>query len=191
MCNNQAWIQTFTGKKFYPLDPRPEDIDILDIAHGLSMICRFNGQCKRFYSVAEHSVLMTKYMLAFVCWGTLKQVETAQLLTLLHDAPEAYISDVGKPIKPLLTGYNDVEYVLQCAVNSRFGITKEDELIWGQALKDIDSRILIDEQRQLMPNPPDKWGHVGEPLGVTIECWSPARAEREFLEMFYSLYEGE
>ena len=50
------WIQTYSGKKFYPLDPRPEDIDIRDIAHALSLNCRFNGHCRCFYSVAEHSV---------------------------------------------------------------------------------------------------------------------------------------
>ena len=57
-----GWIQTFTGKKFSPLEPRREDIDILDIAHSRSMQCRFNGHCRQFYSVAEHSVRVARIL---------------------------------------------------------------------------------------------------------------------------------
>ena len=82
------WIQTFTGRAFYVLDPRPEDVDIEDIAHALSMQCRFAGHCREFYSVAQHSVTAS--------W--LVPPEDA-LWGLLHDAAEAYVVDLPRPIK--------------------------------------------------------------------------------------------
>ena len=74
-----SWLQTYTGKKFYPFDPREEEVDILDIAHALSQLCRFGGHTKEFYSVAEHCVLVS-----MCCPSEVK------LLGLLHDAAEAY-----------------------------------------------------------------------------------------------------
>ena len=80
---NGSWLQTYTGIQFWPLDPRPEEIDIQDIAHALSLLCRFNGHCQRFYSVAEHSVHVSTILAPeFGLWG------------LLHDAAEAYLSDI-------------------------------------------------------------------------------------------------
>jgi len=174
MRTNTNWIQSFTGKQFWPLDPKPQDVDILDIAHGLSMVCRFNGQCARFYSVAEHSVLVARALP-----GSLK------LAGLLHDASEAYISDVAKPIKSGLVGYDVIERELQAAVYDRFSI---DGSYCAEAVKVIDSRILIDEQIAVMGPAPVDWKLKGEPLGVDIECWSPAVVEIEFLNMFNLLY---
>lgn len=82
------WIQTFLGKPFWPLSPRPEDIDIRDIAHALAMTCRFTGHSQKFYSVAEHSVRVSRIVPAqFALHG------------LLHDASEAYLCDLSRPIK--------------------------------------------------------------------------------------------
>ncbi|MFG0247924.1 MAG: phosphohydrolase, partial [Phycisphaeraceae bacterium JB051] len=78
-----SWIQTYTGKAFYPLREDPGIIDIRDIAHALSLQCRFNGHCSDFYSVAQHSVHVSEVVpQAFALWG------------LLHDAAEAYMSDL-------------------------------------------------------------------------------------------------
>src|SRR5262245_13325006 len=86
--DDQTWIQTFTGKMFYPLDPRVDDIDIHDIAHHLAMKCRFTGACNKFYSVAQHCVIGSRFIGAqFKLWF------------LLHDAPEAYLFDAARPIK--------------------------------------------------------------------------------------------
>ena len=79
---------TYTGKEFYPLDPNPADIDIKDIAHALSNCCRFAGHIKSFYSVAQHSVIVSE----------LCEPENA-LAGLLHDASEAYLSDIARPVK--------------------------------------------------------------------------------------------
>ena len=82
------WIQTMSGVIFYPLDPRPEEIRIEDIAHALSHQCRFAGHCREFYSVAEHSVRVSRELpQEFMLWG------------LLHDASEAYLVDLPRPIK--------------------------------------------------------------------------------------------
>src|SRR5579872_2947230 len=88
MSNNQPWIQTASGLEFPLFEPRLDAINIEDIAHGLSMICRFTGQCARFYSVAEHSVHVSHLVpREDAAWG------------LLHDAAEAYLGDVASPLK--------------------------------------------------------------------------------------------
>ena len=80
-------MSTYTGKKFFPFDPRPEQICIEDIAHGLSMLCRFSGQCPYFYSVAEHSIYVVHCL-----------PDNLQLEGLLHDASEAYLADLPRPV---------------------------------------------------------------------------------------------
>lgn len=168
------WMQTFSGRQFWPLDPRPEDICIEDIAHALAMQCRFAGHCLRFYSVAEHSVLVAHHA---------EPVDA--LWALMHDAAEAYVTDVIRPIKPDLAGYKAIEARVMRAVCERYGLP----LDMPAAVKEIDDRILADERDQNMATPPADW-RVGEPLGVTLQFWSPEQAEREFLDMFAHLTEG-
>ena len=99
--DNEPWIQTVSGKKFPLLTPDTEAIDIQDIAHALSMICRFNGHCISFYSVAEHSVHVSRLVAPnLALWG------------LLHDAAEAYLGDVPTPLKGHLGGFRDREKTL-------------------------------------------------------------------------------
>ena len=89
-----CWIQTYTGRKFHPLRPRVAEVDVRDIAHALSLKCRFGGHCRVFYSVAEHSVRVSRVLEAkgreLAVWG------------LMHDAGEAYLPDVGRPVKSFL-----------------------------------------------------------------------------------------
>src|SRR5262245_47792896 len=92
------WMQTVGGTQFWPLDPRPHEFDINHIAHALGNMCRFNGHCRRFYSVAEHCVLVSRACSAAnALWG------------LLHDMSEAYIADVIRPVKPHLSNYKSIE----------------------------------------------------------------------------------
>ena len=85
---DRAWIQTYTGGKFHLLAPRQEEINIVDIAHALSMMCRFTGHVRRFYSVSEHS------------WHASYLVPKQDALwALLHDASEAYMADMNRPLK--------------------------------------------------------------------------------------------
>ncbi len=90
---NYGFIITYLGKKFYFEDPKPDQIDIRDIAHSLSHICRFNGHTNLFYSVAAHSIFVAERMP-----GSARE----KLSALLHDAAEAYVCDVPSPLKPLL-----------------------------------------------------------------------------------------
>ncbi|WP_085025277.1 hypothetical protein [Ensifer aridi] len=166
------WIQTFTGKRFYPLDARIEDIDIRDIAHALSMQCRFAGHCLRFYSVAEHCVHLSRYLhpqhgLLVARWA------------LLHDASEAYILDVPRPLKPFLTNYREIESHLMAAIARRFALYAA----MPSALKEADNRILADEAAQNLL--PLQWDYQpGAPLGIDLQFWTPEEAEREFLAQF-------
>lgn len=167
------WCQTFLGKKVYPLDPREDEIEIVDIAHALSMMCRYNGHCLRFYSVAEHCCHVSDYIgrtqSEHALWG------------LLHDASEAYLADIIRPVKPWLEGYWGIENRLMECICLRFGLP----LIQPDIVKEIDTRILGNERDQVMAPPPEPWYAVGEPLpGVRIWCWTPERARTEFLARF-------
>lgn len=173
------WMQTYTGRQFWPIDPRPEEIDVADIAHSLSLQCRYAGHCLRFYSVAEHSVHVARYVSAAnAMWG------------LLHDAPEAYLVDVPRPVKRSLPQYAAIESQLMATVSRRFKLLP----IWTmpEEVKDADNRILLDERAQNLKSTDHVWGSAqaaesAGPLGVTIECWSPERAEQEFLAEFERL----
>ncbi len=162
------WMQTYTGRRFYPLDPRPEEIDPEDIAHALSLLCRYGGHVDRFYSVAEHSLLVSDSV-----------PSTYALHALLHDATEAYVVDVPRPLKRQLTNYSEIEQRVWLAIAERFGIASE---MPGQ-VKIADNRILIDERAALMPRA-ERWGvddHYN-PLMVRIHGWSPSIAEKLFLD---------
>lgn len=172
---NDAWIQTFTGKQFWPLDPRPEDVCIEDIAHALSNKCRYGGHALRFYSVAEHSVLVARNVRPEL-----------RLKALLHDAPEAYspFGDVPRPIKAFVSWVEPIEEKLAAAIAARFGLDNLED----PEVKRVDVAILHDEAARLMPNPPQPWRVPGEPLGLReLPCWPPFYAERVFLSEFKRL----
>lgn len=166
------WMQTFTGRAFWPLDPRPEEIDIHDIAHSLAHQCRYAGHCRWFYSVAQHSVLMSHHVSAAV-----------RLWALLHDSPETYLVDLPRPVKRSLPDYAPAEDAIMRAIAKRF------DLSWPMPdeVKDVDNRILIDESEALMAAPPMPWNLPGTPLGVLIESWPPSVAEERFLARFRHL----
>lgn len=165
------WMQTFTGAQFWPLDPRPEEVRIEDIASALSKLCRYGGQCLRFYSVAEHCVHVANHA-----------PEELKLAALLHDASEAYLCDIIRPIKSHLTNYLEIEAALERVLAQRFG------LAWPMSseVKRLDTAILADERDQAMAPPPVAWSQTTEPpLGVDLKFWEPPQAEFEFLRSFY------
>lgn len=168
------WIQTFTGAQFWPCSPRVEDIDIEDIAHALSLQCRYMGHCQNFYSVAEHCVLVSDSLPPkWKLWG------------LLHDAAEAYLVDMARPIKPFLTNYKELEDQLMHAVVEKFGL--EPIFPMPDEVKAVDNRILFDERAQNLKAPPTPWNNELQPLGVTLKLWAPKMAEAVFLDTFDKL----
>lgn len=179
------WIQTFTGRKFYPLDPRPEEIFVEDIAHALARQCRFAGHVKRFYSVAEHSFYVMMFAPdEYKKWG------------LLHDAAEAYLVDLPQPIKKFMPDYRDFEHKLQIAIAERFGLPYVVTMLNTNYLSPIEppSIIIIDhrmcrtEALQLMSPLQENWGRdLGEPLDINVSCWNPHAAESHFLSACESL----
>ncbi|MDY0003541.1 MAG: phosphohydrolase [Polyangia bacterium] len=167
-----SWIQTFTGKQFYPLAARVEDIDVRDIAHSLSLQSRFNGHCLRFYSVAEHSVRVSRVVPASdALWG------------LLHDAAEAYIGDLPRPVKANAPEFRGIEDRLLLVVAEAFGLP------WPmpEAVRLADDRLLSTEARDLMAPHPASWNLREEPLQERIEPIGWEAAEDAFLVRFEEL----
>ncbi|KQO98372.1 hypothetical protein [Leifsonia sp. Leaf264] len=168
-----GWMQTYTGQRFTPMDPNPDHIHLEDIAHGLSLLCRFNGQIDSFYSVAEHSVLVSEQF---------TDRDTA-LYGLLHDGTEAYVGDMITPLKQFFPEYKRVENKVADAIAARFGLTITPEI--KAAVKEADTRILLTERNALMPRA-DRWelDDLVTQLPVRIEGWAPEVAERRFLDLF-------
>jgi hypothetical protein len=137
------YITTFTGEDFTPLSPNINQIHIIDIAHALSLMCRANGHFKRFFSVAQHSIN---------CSNEAKSrglSEKIQLACLLHDASEAYLSDITKPVKNHLANYKKIEQCLQNMIYVKFltDNLSDDEC---NHVKQIDDDMLRHEFRALM-----------------------------------------
>lgn len=151
--------------------PRPEDIDIKDIAAGLSKICRFGGQCQEFYSVAQHSVLV-----AHLASPPLSAVG------LLHDAAEAYLGDVVKPLKVILGDcYSDLEHAFERAIFRNFGLQPDLK----QNIKEMDVWALHIENEAFRHGNP---GHLLNllrfydiPHNRVAPAWSPSEGEAHFL----------
>ena len=139
-----SYITTVTGKHFYPLEPIPQDIDIRDIAHALSLICRANGHFKHFYSVAQHSIACAGEAAARGC-----SLEVT-LGCLLHDASEAYLCDVTRPVKKHMPQYLQAEEKLQRVIWEHF-IGRELTEAEQRQIFEIDDHILSMEFHLLMP----------------------------------------
>jgi hypothetical protein len=172
-----SWLQTFTGKRIDLFAPKAEQIEIEDIAHALAHECRYAGHVKEFYSVAQHSVIVSR-----LCepqdalWG------------LLHDGAEAYLGDVVKPLK--VTGafaaFREMEMRMQLAICSRFGLPPKEP----GSVKRIDKAMVAIEARDLLaPLLPD-WKDRTCLLDIAIRAQDPCTARASFLDRFYELREG-
>lgn len=164
-------ILLHSGAYFDLLAPEESGFTIDDIAHGLSNTCRFAGQSNRFYSVAEHSVHVSRFV----------KPENAYA-ALMHDASEAFIHDISKPLKSLLPEYQAIEQRIEAVIAWRFDVPAPlpDEV------SEIDIRMLITEQKHLIPARTD-WDYMRgrEPLPLAyLPCWSPDKAKRVFLHYF-------
>ena len=141
-------MTTFTGRHFDPMQIRTEDICIEDIAHALSLMCRGGGHLKYFYSVAQHSLNCAAEAKARG-WS-----ERLQLACLLHDASEAYLSDIIRPVKANLTGYLEIENRIMGKILEKFNLsdlTEEERRMWKQ----IDDEMLYYELKNLISGEED------------------------------------
>jgi hypothetical protein len=175
-----SWIETYTGKKFYPLNPRPGDVSIIDIAHSLSMQCRFNGHTRLFYSVAEHSIIVSKE-LAAAGYGWI-----LQLYGLLHDAAEAYVCDLPRPIKNQIKEYRPIEAKIQEVIWQAFNLSSPTEQD-RKTLQEMDDRILGYEGVMLMHNVEARTAKLPyyRLKASSIMGLSEIVAEDEFLALFH------
>lgn len=161
-------IQTYTGRWIDPLNPEPEQIVIEDIAHSLSLQCRFNGHCLSFYSVADHCIRVAWALSdKFSKWG------------LFHDAAEAYLPDMPRPIRRVLPGYKELEDVFLKVIAVRF------DLPWPipDEVYLMDDRMLMSEKRDMLIPTDHPWVDRAEPLPGKIVPMSGREAEKAFLSM--------
>lgn len=190
--SGQRWMQTASGRKFVITDPKPDAIVIDDIAHALSMLCRFGGHVLDFYSVAQHSVLVCDYVESLR--GSPNDIRWA----LLHDASEAYLGDIVWPLKqhPGLGGYKYIERDVQNVIAGKFELVGDEP----PCVKQADLVILATEKRDLLARQ-DEDGITNEiaaarrQLGPLyedqiaarperIDPWSPKDAKVAFLQRF-------
>lgn len=208
------WIQTHTGVAFDLIEPTPDMINIGDIAHALSHLCRYTGHSAGFYSVAEHSIEVAKLALEMRNPNS-AQVDLAAVATdmfgarfgevarramqdmalplarwgLLHDAAEAYVGDVSAPLKSQLPAYKRIENRVALAVFSRFGLDHDRV---PAAIKHLDLVMLMSEAKTMLGPAPRKWRIDAEPLPQWKPRYlNPAQAKAEFLAMYHELFEGE
>ena len=170
------WMQTYTGRKFYILDPRPEDVDVVDIAHHLSLIDRFTGATERGISVAQHSV-----------WVSCRFSSVEPLLALwglLHDAAEAYTGDVGRPLKRCLKELGlDFDRAVEAPILTCIAEALQIPPCpnWG-AVKYADEEALAAEARSCMHSIHPEWDLPES--DVVVQPWSPRVAEESFLARY-------
>lgn len=174
-------ISTFLGNRFYPEEPRIDRVNLEDIAHGLAYQCRFNGQTRVFYSVAQHSLMVASVLPA-----------PLHRAALLHDAAEAYLGDVVKPLKRLLPDFARIEDGVTALIAQAFGVdfgsgdaqAPETRRAIHRAIKHADMVALATEKRDLMPHSTEAWSYLEgiDPLPQPIAPLAPHEAKQAFLD---------
>lgn len=172
-----SWICTHTGGRFDIFDPKPEAVRIEDIAHALAMNCRYNGHTDHFFSVAEHCIVASMFC----------DPEFA-LEVLLHDAAEAYLSDIPKPIKMRWPEFSAHEDVVLRVIFEGLGVTWPDLDVHAH-IKYVDLRMLATEKPQVLPRAQDDWDILEGvyPYPHTFAFLEPRHAAGAFLNHFNKL----
>ena len=169
------YVSTFLGNRFFLTSPHIDDVAIEDIAHGLAYQCRFNGQTSAFYSVAQHSLMVMSLV-----------PESLHFQALLHDAAEAYLGDMVKPLKQLFPQFSVIESRVMDIIGQRFAV---DLTRLDPAIKHADIVALATEKRDLMPYSTEAWSYLEgiDALPGIIEPMGPQAAKEAFLQAFRSL----
>jgi len=193
-----AWLQTYMGHAFDVLEPKAEDIDIRDIAHSLAHQCRFLGHTRSFSSVAQHSVLVCELVArnldcTYIGAGEQGPLPSwTPLAALLHDAHEAYLGDMPRPIKDIsevAKVYEPLAMHIQTAIHDAVGVSVMNHMsltVYG-VIKQADNEALALEKRDQLCRPPKKWSDLPDPPKGhdLIRPWAPEEAEEYFLLEFY------
>lgn len=168
-----TWVSVSTGKSVSLTNPMPGSIDIRDIAHALSHLCRFTGHTRRLYTVAQHSVLVARAV-----------PEKDRFHGLMHDAPEAYIGDVSSPLKAMLPEYKRIEQEIWRTIAWRFSISPT----LPESVKHADLVMLATERRDLLKRSTEDWPCLAgiTPQAEIIYPWGPEQARHEFMNLFFS-----
>jgi len=198
------WMQTYTGRQYWPLDPQPDDVDLRDIVHHLSMLCRYCGACRRFYSVLEHSLgvaYVAERQARRLLMGPRRRTDVTHR-ALFHDAPESYVHDPIRPIKRCISGYEEVESANARAINIALFLPPCERL-GADVIKLADNAMLLAEQAALMAPAPAKWAPVSVPREMREDAarylrtqrWLPWRRsrwwlKRRFTKLHYELAEA-
>lgn len=181
-----TWIQTYRGHAF-SLEPNGTRVyDLEDIAHALGNLCRFTGHSRRFYSVAEHSLLV-----AVEAWAALmkhgcelEEANAGRRLGLFHDASEAYLGDVSRPLKrlPGMGAYRELEAILEREISARFGLSTDVAI--RAVVKRADNDLLAAEREQVFAESvrPKEWEWLPPPAPVSIEFLPPEVAATRWLQ---------
>lgn len=173
-----GWFTDYSGKKWYILDPRPEDVDIKNIAHALSLICRFGGHSKKHYSVADHSVFCR--IRAVELWPNDWML---QLHVLLHDASEAFIGDMVRPMKETMPAFCRLEDKTQAAIYRGLGIPTPTADQYDK-IKRVDNELLMAERRDVINNGGHAWNIPAEAWDFPISSLGMEKAEETFLKIY-------
>lgn len=193
------WLATATGGGWSLFEPSPEDVRFEDICAGLARTCRWAGQIRLdvdFFSTAEHSTEMTRYAIR----NNIAKTREDALAILFHDGSEAPLVDMMTPAKRELPGWEKFEGPAQKAVDLAFDLTPDTVTIPKAVIKEIDTRIRIDERLRLIAQPArsiqmgalDVWEDApdAEPLGLDLRCLNPREAMTDFAECFIEVMEN-
>lgn len=169
------YVSTYLGNRFFLTKPHVDYVAIEDIAHGLAFQCRFNGQTSAFYSVAQHSLMVMSLV-----------PEELQFAALLHDAAEAYLGDMVKPLKNLFPEFSRIEAHVMSIIGQCFDVELSQ---LSPLIKRADRIALVTEKRDLMPHSTESWIYLQgiSPLSEVISPLPPVEAKAAFLAAFYTL----
>lgn len=166
------WMQSYNSKVIYPLQPKPDDFSLETVAHALALKCRFNGQCKFFYSVAQHSVIVSLHCSQEnALWG------------LLHELDEVFLPDVPRPIKPTIPGWKELAEKHMRAGATAFKL----RMPIPDQVHHVDAACLNAEKFDVMGKPPKEWGQLPPRLDYPIEPMSWQDAKQWFIDRYYEV----
>jgi hypothetical protein len=177
------WIQTYTGRQFWPLAPRMGDVHIVDIAHHLAGIRRYTNATNRPYSVGEHCCHIARQLL--LDYGSRELARAG----LLHDASEAYTNDMARPLKiqDQMRPFREMERGIQECIYQRYGLPAVED----PRVRIADMRMYATEVRDLMQPQHHEWRITEQPYGFEVKSpWTEQHTRGHFLRMFYDLGGG-